>query len=109
MDKPGKPSSCFDDFLVERNDVLDNAAYALALEMLDLNNRPEREDAFPWNMEIIGAVLESTQRILKEHGYSVCWPYHEDDVPCHQTASCERVDCFLKGFSQKESESNETN
>ncbi|WP_455436350.1 hypothetical protein [Hungatella hathewayi] len=109
MDNQGAPAMNFDNFLVERNDVLDNAAYGLALKMLGLDNQPDSESAFPWDMEIIGAMLESAQDILKEHGYAVCWPYHEDDVPCCQTASCKKADCLLKGRLQKEGESNETN
>ena len=109
MDNQGAPVMNFDNFLTERNDELDNAAYELALKMLGLNNQPDRETAFPWNMEIIGAMLESAQDILEEHGYAACWPYYEDDVPCCQTAACKKTDCLLKGRPQKEDESNETN
>lgn len=109
MGNPGSPASQFEHFLVERNDELDNAAYDLALKMLDLDNQPNREKAFPWSMEIIGAMLESAQEILEEHGYAVCWPYHEDDVPCCQSATCKKTICSLKERLQKEGESNETN
>lgn len=109
MDNSSTPVRNFDDFLVQRNDELDNGAYELALKMLCLENLPNNETKFPWNMEIIGALLESTQNILEEHGYAVCWPYHEEDVPCYQTAACKKPDCLLKGRPQKESESNETN
>lgn len=109
MDNSGLPASQFEHFLMERNDELDNAAYDLALKMLDLDNQPDREKAFPWDMEIIGAMLESSQEILEEHGYAVCWPYHEDDVPCHQTATCKKAVCSLKERLQKEGKSNETN
>lgn len=97
MDNTGIPARNFDNFLVERNDDLDNSAYNLALKMLDLDNQPDHETAFPWNMEIIGAMLESAQEILGEHGYAVCWPYYEEEVPCCQTASCAKTDCLLKG------------
>ena len=109
MGNTGTPARYFDDFLVERNDELDNAAYDLALKMLDLDNQPDHETAFPWNMEIIGAMLESAQEILEEHGFAVCWPYHEDDVPCCQSATCKKTICSLKGRLQKEGESYETN
>ncbi len=97
MNKQETPIAAFDDFLIERNDTLDNAAYGLALEMLQLKEQPAGESKFPWNMEIIGAILESTQRILQSHGYAVCWPYREEDAPCCQTASCMKTDCLLKG------------
>lgn len=102
MDNSGISATTFDDFLTERNDELDNAAYGLALKMLGLDSQPDSETAFPWDMEIIGAILESAQDILEEHGYAVCWPYHEDDVPCHQTATCKKADCLLKVRPQKE-------
>lgn len=98
----------FDDFLAERNDALDNAAYGLALKMLGLGNCPDSETAFPWNMEIIGAILESSEKILKTHGFVVCWPYYEGGKPCYQTA-CKKAICLLKSHPSKESESNETN
>ncbi|MCC8026633.1 MAG: hypothetical protein LIP16_15205 [Clostridium sp.] len=97
MDKPDAAIEKFDNFLVARNDVLDNAAYNLALEMLQLKEQPDSETKFPWNMEIIGALLESTQSILEEHGHAVCWPYYEEEMPCCQTGSCAKTDCLLKG------------
>ncbi len=97
MDKLETPMADFDDFLIERNDTLDNAAYDLALEMLHLKEQPASESKFPWNMEIIGGILESVQEILQSHRYAVCWPYREDDVPCCQTTACTKTDCLLKG------------
>lgn len=97
MDKQDTPVAAFDAFLVERNDAIDNAAYGLALEMLHLRGKPDSEMAFPWNMEIIGTILESTQGILESHGYAVCWPFREEDEPCCQTASCAKTNCLLKG------------
>lgn len=99
----------FDDYLLQRNDELDNAAYGLALKMLGLDNQKDSESAFPWDMEIIGAILESVQKILADYGYDVCWPYHENDVPCYQTVNCKKTACLLKGRPQKERELNETN
>lgn len=109
MDNPGMPNRDFEDFLIERNDELDNAAYELTLNMLCLDSRHDNERKFPWNMEIIGSILEHTQQLLEAHGYPACWPYHENDMPCYQTASCKKEGCLMKGQSEKEGESNETN
>lgn len=109
MDNSDASANRFNDFLTERNDGLDNAAYGLALKMLSLDNQADSATAFPWNMEIIGSILESTEKILEAHGFAVCWPYHEDDVPCYQTSACNKKDCLLKGHPSKESEANETN
>lgn len=43
---------CFEDYLIERTDELNNAVYALLRCFLMLNGA-EADDAFPWNMEII--------------------------------------------------------
>ena len=99
----------FEDFLTERNDAIDNASYALAVTLLRLNPSLADEEILPWDMEIIGSINESVQRILEEHGHPVCWPYHEDAIPCYQTTACEKTDCLLKGCLQKEDEQNETN
>lgn len=92
----GKEQS-FEDILVERNDALDNAAHGLALLMLSANGTSPNEGEFPWNMEIIGAILDAAGAVLKEKGYDVCWPYYEnDDTPCYVLDDCKHKDCPLK-------------
>ena len=88
----------FEDFLVERNDAIDNAAYFLALTMLYEGGKFPEGDEFPWSMEIIGAILESTTKVLEEHGHHACWPYHgnDDDTPCYVLDDCKHKDCPLK-------------
>lgn len=86
----------FEDFLVARNDVLDNAAHELAMLMLSANGTPLEDDQFPWDMEIIGAILESIKSILEEEGYQICWPHHENTEPCIDTDSCKYEGCPLK-------------
>lgn len=97
----------FEDFLVERNDELDNAAHGLALLMLSANGTPLAEDEFPWNMEIIGDILESTAGILKEKEHHICWPYHGDDnTPCYALDDCKHKCCPFRQ-QQKEAVTNE--
>lgn len=87
----------FEDFLAERNDELDNAAYGLAQQMLSANGVLPSEDEFPWNMEIIGAILDAAEDVLNEKGYHPCWPYHEnEDTPCYVLEDCKHKDCPLK-------------
>lgn len=87
----------FEDFLVERNDALENTAHGLAQLMLSTNGALPDEDEFPWSMEIIGAILEDTAATLKEKGYHTCWPYYEnDDTPCYVLDDCKHKDCPLK-------------
>ena len=97
----------FESFLIERNDALDNAAHELALSLLITKDMPPNEDAFLWSMEIIGAILESTAAILKEHGHHTCWPYYGDnEMPCYALDDCKHQCCPLKQH-QKEAMPNE--
>lgn len=89
----------FENFLTERNDELDNAAHALAVLMLSAKDTPPTENEFPWNMEIIGDILESTVDILAEHGHHACWPYHgDDDTPCYALDDCKHNHCPFKQY-----------
>ena len=45
--------------MVERNDVIDNAVYALILTLTE-----ESEDELPWDMEIIEAVTDAVKDVL---------------------------------------------
>lgn len=91
----------FEAFLIERNDELDNITHELALLMLSANGVPLSESDFPWNMEIISAILESTKITLEDHGYLTCWPYNENDTPCFDTDSCRYESCPFKHGRQK--------
>jgi len=87
----------FEDFLMKRSDELDNAAHGLAQLVLSANGAIPAEDEFPWSMEIIGSILEGVATTLKEKGYSICWPYYEDDgAPCYVLDDCKHKDCPLK-------------
>lgn len=58
----------------ERTDDIDNATYRYLAELLELNE-DEAEKRFPWNIEILRKVFDSTVSILKEYGHAVCNPY----------------------------------
>lgn len=92
----------FRGFLEKRNDALDNAAYQLALLMLNGQNADDPEQALPWNMEIVGRILENTASVLDRAGYPPCWPYYEEETPCVWTQSCAKKVCPFKGSGQKE-------
>ena len=46
--------------------------YLMQLLNLDVDNAKEK---FPWNLEIIRKVFDSTVSILNEYGHAVCDPY----------------------------------
>ena len=88
---------CFEDYLIERTDELNNAVYALLRCFLMLNGA-EADDAFPWNMEIIGAACDFMEAELVRHGYHPCYPYYEgeDGTPCFLASDCKRTECPLR-------------
>ena len=88
----------FQTFLEVRNDDLSNAAFSL-LNLLhqpsgDRNN-PETPE-FPWDMALIGPLLDAAENILQDKSFSSCYPYYEDEIPCYQTESCKHSDCVFR-------------
>lgn len=92
---------CFDDFLSNRMDELDNAVYVLLRSFLMLDSE-EIDEAFPWDMEIAGSVSDQIEDILAEHGYHACRPYYEGDnrIPCYCGTDCQRTICPMRSDPQ---------
>ena len=88
----------FDDFLCEKNDLIDNAAHALICSLVS-HNTTCTEDCLEWNMQHIGAVVMLVERYLAEQGMVCCHPFYEgdDEVPCYRCAGvCEKENCPFK-------------
>ena len=87
-------------FLCERKDILDNAAYDLMRQMLDLQAEGEDCVAFPWDMELIGELEDFITEMLAERGLTVCHPYYEDGentrTPCYLGQDCKKPTCPFK-------------
>ena len=60
--------------MVDRTDWIDNQTYWYLMQLLELSP-DESEEKFPWNIEILRNVFDSTVSILKEYGHAVCNPY----------------------------------
>lgn len=60
--------------MTERVDWIDKQTYWYLIQLLDLDV-DEAKEKFPWNIEILREVLESTVAVLNNHGYNVCEPY----------------------------------
>ena len=60
--------------MVERADDIDNATYRYLAELLELDE-DEAEERFPWNIEILRKVFDSSVSTLQEYGHTVCNPY----------------------------------
>ncbi len=87
-----RDDSGFDDFSVERNDMIDSAAFEL-LQSLAINE-------IDWDMEMIGDVVEFVKEYLEERQIPVCNPYYDvatdKDVPCYLNGDCCTAECPLK-------------
>ena len=60
--------------MAERADDIDNAAYRYLAVLLELDE-DGAEERFPWNIEILRKVFDSSVSILQEYGHTVCNPY----------------------------------
>lgn len=60
--------------MVDRADWIDNQTYWYLMQLLEISTA-EAEEKFPWNIEILRNVFDSSVSILKEYGYAVCNPY----------------------------------
>lgn len=86
----------FEDYLISRGDLIDNSAYQLAVAFCKTDVNLADEYVLPWNMEIIGAINDAVQGILKDDGLLGCWPYNEDETPCYLADSCSKKGCPFK-------------
>lgn len=78
----------FEDYLCERNDTIDNAAYQLigVLTAEDPGASLEDDPATPnWDMAIIGEVVDAVKEIIIEKVGYTCHPFYCDEVPCYLT------------------------
>ena len=82
----------FETFLVEQNDVIDNAFHD-ALSALASSG-----DDLEWDMEKIGDLIDCAEAILKEHGVESCHPYYEsgEETPCYLGTDCTNKVCLYK-------------
>lgn len=88
----------FEDYLCERNDMIDNAAYQLigVLTAEAPGGLLECDPAIPdWDMEIIGEVVDAVKEILMEKVGYTCHPFHSDEVPCYLTDECDNKYCVF--------------
>lgn len=73
----------FEDYLCNRNDAIDNAAYQLicAMTAQDHNEPKEDDPAVPdWNMEIIGELVDAAEEIIQEKAGHTCHPFYCDST-----------------------------
>lgn len=85
----------FEHYLEFKADEIDNAAYALAVALLRSLPEQSYEDVLPWDMSVIGPIVEAAKETLEEHGKQICWPYYEEEMRCCRTKSCKMSNCYF--------------
>lgn len=96
----------FEDFLCERNDVLDNAAYQLLCMAANPDYQPDSPNGLgnlEWNMALIGELLDCAEEILMKHGIATCRPFYEgeDEIICCNGEDCKNANCPLNTTRQR--------
>ena len=86
----------FKDFLTQRNEAVCQAAFDL-LAVVSRGNRVQPDDnPLEWDMSLIGPVADAAERVLREHGYPVCYPYLDDNErACYMGSECSKLHCPL--------------
>ena len=82
----------FDDYLCQREDDVDNAAYAL---LCAVANRQ-----LDWDLSIIRPLVEEVANILEDLEIGSCVPYYDDDGferrPCYEDEFVECANCPMR-------------
>ena len=101
----------FEDFLVEKNDMVDYAAHRLLAALCtenagDVDEYIESGDAeksgLEWDQSIIGEVVTYAETLLQRRGIGTCHPYYEEDedgsvtVPCYIGTDCKNARCAMR-------------
>ena len=97
----------FENYLCERNDTIDNAAYQLigVLTAEDPGASLEDDPATPnWDMAIIGEVVDAVKEIIIEKVGYTCHPFYCDEVPCYLTDECDIKHCPLRRHDVEDKE-----
>lgn len=89
-DKKRIEDSKFEDFLLQRNEKIDNLAYELLCELA--GKRLE------WNMYQIAEVWEAAHHVLEEARIPYCHPYWwsndiSEEIPCITDPTCKCEKC----------------
>ena len=79
----------FEDFLIQRNDVIYNAAMDFANLLHTTMFQKTNEDILPYSQEIAGSITEKVEDILNSMDIGVCYPYYTDnEKPCYSDKEC---------------------
>lgn len=89
----------FEDFLIARNDELEQTAYALLWHMTHPGAEISEMGATwtDFDMAQIGPLLANAEDVLSQSGFPACHPYcGEDETPCFLTGDCKFSPCPMR-------------
>lgn len=88
----------FDDFLCQKNDLIDNAAFQL-LNALMARDASCSDEAIEWDMRHIAPVIELVKKYAEENlQHEVCHPWFGDDEKsCFESGECSNPRCPFNG------------
>lgn len=76
----------FEDYLCDRNDLIDNTSYDLICALTAKNHHGDQEEDIgtpDWDMKIIGEVVDAVEEVLQEKVGHTCHPYYCEETPCY--------------------------
>lgn len=94
----------FEDYLGDRNGLIDNASYQLICALTAKNHHGDQEEDIgtpDWDMEIIGEVNDAVKKVLLELVGHTCHPYYSGKIPCYLTGDCSNPYCPFKDQPEK--------
>ena len=74
----------FDDFLCQKGDDIDNAAFNLI---------KQGDPSFEWDMEKIGMVIDNLSWDYYSQKKIFCYPFYVEDCPCYRLED-DHASCF---------------
>lgn len=95
-----KQDDRFEDFLINKNDLIANKAIELANAIAgkDIDDSPLKMD-----MHIAGDIADYAEMTLQKNGLRSCYPYYDNnEVPCYRCGDCKSSDCPFKETNDME-------
>ncbi len=84
----------FEDYMLQKNDEIDNAAYALAAALIRTSPEQTNEEVLEWDIDLISSITSAAIGELKKFGKDNCYPFTDDkQIPCFRSDHCKNKNC----------------
>lgn len=94
----------FERFLIDKNDLIDNAAYNLIRAIAETGTDLDDEPTIEWEMGMIGEVVDAAKYTLeKDFKIRPCHPYRSGayEIPCYRS-DCLTTNCPFRRGKEEE-------